>query len=483
MKTKQKAKLKKPENIFLAIGVIFCLAFSIFQPLFIEPDASFHFDQATYLADVVVDRGKVGMPAEDYQSTPVPFTTISNMKREGTYFKNLFETKLSTIPKNKVADQRVVKMHASWLNDAGHWIPAVGVKIGYMIYPSIGAMIITARLLSSAVFLIALYFIIKKVKAYKSVFVVISLTPTMIQIASSLSYDCFNYIAFSGAFALLINLAIAVKNREKPSRIWTAILILFSLAGVWLAKANSRLLVLLFIALAASLFYRRFKRKLNRRQLYVLPVLVLLVLFAIILIDKGSVITAVFAHPKTLTLRMFYTLLEPYYTVLSTEVISGTNTIGIPAWLYPIQFMTIVIIFLTQKANMVPRWFTWASLSVAALNFFGILTQYALNKDFSGVVITGPQGRYFTPFLLLIAPALAVLGEKMAVNPAMTLEPVNELLGQDVSKKPVELINRIVFTVSAFTLLVCLVIIMLKFYHLQLPADEYRSGFEHYIFK
>ena len=78
----------KPEKVFLIIALVAGFAFTFIQPLFIEPDSSYHFDKSTYLTNTVVDRSAIGFPAEDYQSSPVPFSTVSSMMKEGTYFKN-----------------------------------------------------------------------------------------------------------------------------------------------------------------------------------------------------------------------------------------------------------------------------------------------------------------------------------------------------------------------------------------------------------
>ncbi|ARE10043.1 hypothetical protein UC317_0037 [Lactococcus lactis subsp. lactis] len=72
----------KPERLFLAISLIAGLAFALLQPLFIEPDSSYHFDKAMYISNTVVDRTKVGLSGEDYQSSPIPFTTVSSMMQK-----------------------------------------------------------------------------------------------------------------------------------------------------------------------------------------------------------------------------------------------------------------------------------------------------------------------------------------------------------------------------------------------------------------
>ncbi|BDM75162.1 hypothetical protein [Lactococcus garvieae] len=94
MDSLEDGKLWKPENIFLVFAIFFGLLFSFVQPLFNEPDSSYHFDHAMYISNTVVDRSAIGFSGEDYQSQQIAFTKVSDMKAEGTYFKNFFETKL-----------------------------------------------------------------------------------------------------------------------------------------------------------------------------------------------------------------------------------------------------------------------------------------------------------------------------------------------------------------------------------------------------
>ena len=193
-KTKTK-KLMKPERLFLIVALVAGLIFAIAQPLFIEPDSSYHFDKSSYLSNTVVDRAKIGFPAEDYQSAPLPFTTVTTKMKDGTYFKDFFETKLPLVSKSKVTDKRA--LGTKWYQDVMHLIPALGVKVGYMIYPSVGSMVLVARLFSLIFFVLTMYFIIKKLKAYQMIFTIISVTPVAIQFATSLSYDSYNYIVFA----------------------------------------------------------------------------------------------------------------------------------------------------------------------------------------------------------------------------------------------------------------------------------------------
>ena len=446
----------KPEKVFLIIALVAGFAFTFIQPLFIEPDSSYHFDKSTYLTNTVVDRSAIGFPAEDYQSSPVPFSTVSSMMKEGTYFKNFFETKLPVISRNKVIDQRAVGQ--AWYQDIMHLVPGIGVKLGYVIYPSIGSMVLVARLFNLIFFIVSLYFIIKKLKAYQMVFTVISVTPVAIQFATSLSYDCFNYIAFAWLSATLINIAVDYKNadiitfRNFFQRIIGPVIMLY------FSKSNSRLLFILVLIMLMALIRRKLNIQISKFQILAGSFFVLVL---------GASIYAVRYHDQIRVVinKFIYTLMEPYYSVLTTQVISGTSTSAIPAWFYPIQYTALVLLFLSYTKERVPRWFAWMGMVLNLVNLFGILFKFAVSPSYLDHVITGPQGRYFTAFLLILAPIFTLLAQKIKIR-------VSGLW-----------LKKSIILISVIALGLNLGVTSLKFYHLHLPSDEYRSGIEHYIFK
>lgn len=73
--------------------------------------------------------------------------------------------------------------------------------------------------------------------------------------------------------------------------------------------------------------------------------------------------------------KFLYTFMEPYYSVLTTQVISGTSTVAIPAWFYPIQYGALILLFLSYTKEQVPRWFAWLGLLINLIN----LLVYYLN--------------------------------------------------------------------------------------------------------
>ena len=456
MENSQTKKLMKPERLFLIVALVAGLIFIIAQPLFVEPDASYHFDKSSYLSNTVVDRAQIGFPAEDYQSAPLPFATDTMKMKDGTYFKDFFETKLPLVSKSKVTDKRALGIN--WYQDIMHLIPALGVKVGYMIYPSVGSMVLVARLFSLIFFVLTMYFIIKKIKAYQMIFTILSVTPVVIQFAASLSYDAYNYIAFAWLSATLINLAVDLQEKKVIQiKDFFLRLILPSVALLF-SKTNSRLLYLIVLAFFIVIIAQKLKISLTKVQA---------------LIGSGGLIALgallyLFRYQDQLRLlvsKFLYTFMEPYYSVLTTQVISGTSTVAIPAWFYPIQYGALILLFLSYTKEQVPRWFAWLGLLINLMNLFGVLFKYAIDPSFAEHVITGPQGRYFTVFLLLLAPILTLVAQKISVKSSGTW------------------LRRIVLFVSVMALALNLGVTTLRSYYLHLPMDEYRSGIEHYIFK
>lgn len=334
-----------------------------------------------------------------------------------------------------------------------HIIPALGVKVGYMLYPSIGSMVIIARLFNLIFFLLSMFFIIKKLKIYQLVFAVISLTPTVIQFATSLSYDCYTYVVFAWLFATLLNMAVKMKKNEEIGVLDFSRRLIFPSLAVLFSKANSKLLYVLLLAMLFVLLGRKLKVSLNKLQIGIGTVAIVFTGICVFFIKYYSQLHLIAS-------KFFYTFLEPYYTVLTTEVISGTNTNGVPAWFFPIQFTALILLMLSYTEEVVPRWFTWLSGVLSILNLFGVLLTFSIDPAFTEHVITGPQGRYFTMFILLLAPAFTLLAQKIKVESGVWL-------------------RRSVILVSVLALLFNLTITSVKFYKLKLPADEYRSGIVH----
>ena len=78
-------------------------------------------------------------------------------------------------------------------------------------------------------------------------FVIISVTPVVIQFSTSLSYDSFNYVAFAWLSATLINIAVDIKEKKERLIFNTIIRLFLPCITVYFSRTNSYLLYSLAI--------------------------------------------------------------------------------------------------------------------------------------------------------------------------------------------------------------------------------------------
>lgn len=149
-----------------------------------------------------------------------------------------------------------------WCGTAASYSPLVYIPhtIGFFIanvfWPSTGVMILLGRLANLALFVGVTYYIIKKVRVGKWVFVVVGLFPTVVQQAASLSADSFTFVAMFAVVAFLLNLA-----TQKSPISWRQFATLLVLSGALvLSKMPHIVILLLILFLPSRLFAYKFKK-------------------------------------------------------------------------------------------------------------------------------------------------------------------------------------------------------------------------------
>ena len=93
----------------------------------------------------------------------------------------------------------------------------------------------------------------------------------------------------------------------------------------------------------------------------------------------------------------------------------GNFTIQLPLWLIFIDVAVLVIIFLQSQKDFMSRSYTVISCYLFVVQVIAVIsimylqwTPIVLGKN--APVSVGAQGRYFTPFLILLLPIVANLG-------------------------------------------------------------------------
>jgi uncharacterized membrane protein len=382
----------KNTSLFLIVGMICVWAYSVLLPIFIAPDDLYHFDCIGYLSNTVVDRRYISTGTYDYPETVR--RSIKNHK----YLQNFFLTRVDTTNRENVMDVRAKSQNGFqfW----GHVIPALGMRIGYYIYPSVGVMVIFSRLFAGVIYLLCLYFLICRLRYGKRLFMAVSLTPTMLPLIASMGYDGLSYVASVFFLKMVIHLSVE-KKCSKLDGLYivgsTILLILF-------AKTNALLFLLFLPALLGKFFISKaFLEKVsiqwqkNKRVagwLLVLSGFILSVLLA--------------AMTREVWLKFFDTLVYPNTVTLTSEVLGG-NLMFAPSLLLSHYWLVVIVLLLVSSESKIwlkNKLFSYTSVLLYFVNLFGVLFSFRNFANSSGFVIrviNGQQGRYFTPFILPFA--------------------------------------------------------------------------------
>ncbi|MHC5373439.1 DUF2142 domain-containing protein [Enterococcus sp. LJL120] len=400
----------KPEKIFLVLGTIFVGFMIFFMPINRTPDEANH---ARMTWGIVYEDTEESLKWMDLTSADEHFS--------GAEYKELFTEKLDLSNEN-------FKLSFS-LKSLNHLPQLIGMLIGSWVYPSIGVMFTLGRLFNALFYLIALYFLIKATKFGKKLLAFVSLLPMMIQQTASLSYDVENYVAIAAFYVLLTNLLF-----EKVVTRKYLILILLSTITLYITKTNNLLLVplLVLLPLHFPVKYQKLNQFVDKsknfvwRYKYPLSAIVIiggLIGAQILLASQGGL-------PK-LAIVLFNTVFNNNLNghlngILTAGIFGffGNFTIELPMWLI---FIDVVAVFILaydqiQKNEMeIPKVFGLFTGLMIPLQILAIITGMYYQWTYIDLgenawISTGAQGRYFTPFLLFVAPFLQSLHAKLEVK-------------------------------------------------------------------
>lgn len=389
--TKKKEKVGI-EKIFLAVSLFFGIIFSFIFPIFYEGDAQFHFDYSSYQANTVVNREVIGSNAS------FGYGQEFNAIKEGKYIQKYFQQKLELIPKEKILDKRAIR-NKSLFNNITHFFPALGIFIGYHIYPSIGSMVVTARLIMVLIYSTAFYWIIKKVHYGKYLFFLTACTPVMMIEGFSLSYDSPSFILTAALLATQLNYI----YRKTSSIFWVS---LFSILVFFLAKENMKVVLLLSLLIIIDKFYKldQLSIVLNKYKKILIATSIVIVVIGYILFSNSH------GGFENFTFRMLNTLFSIQNEQYTRGVFLGilgdfTASYSLPWWCLYGYAITFFLAIFGEIKPKIAHLFSYVGGSLFFINLFGTT---ALYNTFSNSVrqpqditqvIGGQLGRYYTSLL------------------------------------------------------------------------------------
>lgn len=416
MNTHFKNLLKKPERVFLIIASVFGLLSATLMPVLSVPDENQHF-QISYA--MFSENKRAG---KDLVLNEALVLTSVQQGRHWDHFTNKSSAQHDGVAINTGSYIFDGKTKASSF-DLMHLPQALGVLLGKLIYPSLGVMSLMGRLAMLAVYLAALYFIIKKVKYGKWVFVFVACLPIIIQQAASLSYDAVNFIAIFAWVAFIINLT-ATKAKLTSKEV---LLGLALIAFLFVTKANNLLFVALLIAVPQARIETihivkkvRSHPKWNYIKALLICIAMVVIAIGVYVMSKKLLAGHEF-HPRRLVEILLNTYLWGNLALIDVTTIGIVGQFSnfyyhIPIWVIILTFIVFAALLLTEKLPPVTKRLaiTSALLFVGSIILISIGMYYgwAMRPERLGPnadVADGIQGRYFTPLLVLLFPAIAYL--------------------------------------------------------------------------
>ena len=398
------------EKLFLILMVIFGLLFLFIQPIYSVPDEGnhFHTSYAIFHDDYKGDEFRRYFKNEDIESS-----------RDKSYFKKTFVDK-QDFRKNKLAFNFTYK-------DIQLLPQAIGEFIGELIYPSLGIVFYFGRLMNLILYTGAIYFAIKKAKFAQLLMATITLLPISIQQAASLSYDVMFYVLIFISFSFITNLAVRREKLSPRFYIFTCLIIL----SFFLTKLSIFLMGLYFVTLPVELLGDNWLSKTidkfwafcDRHKQSVVLFACLIILFYIrhVFKDYGGLTVGLQVFINTFFRADFNVTLD---SIVTTGMIGtfGSLLYRIPEWLVIINFIFLVMLAFCEEGVIIKKRMAVASFSIWMLNIIVVgVTMYlswtiGALKHSDTLVSLGTQGRYYTPFLIGLAPIGIVLRQYIKVR-------------------------------------------------------------------
>lgn len=402
----------KIHKIYFVLAVVIGIILSVGMPLFSEPDGQWHYSVSTNMVHLSNDLSAYGEPVG------TGLNVQKSAYQRGNHFEQYFENKIVKMPIQNIPRTNSIPPVLS-SNFLGHLIPAIGVWIGYHIYPSAGVMIVVGRLFSSIISSFIICLIIKKIQKGKLVVFALSLTPVIAGTLASLTYDTFSYLLALLVFLITTNLLVTKQITWKRIASIGIVSVLIVLG----AKTNVKLLLLLFPLVLFILVFEKFKDKrkihfeFRGRKLWIFSMVIL----GFIVIAMGIIFTI-----KPSLIFSIYRIIINFSVNLSPSLSMNNIFLGLLASPYPsynympywVAGAWYVIILLSMLVDKYPisKWVGLGAIAIFFINFLGVYHGF-LTFQGGGYApaprsvimgsIYGQQGRYFTPFLLVLALALA----------------------------------------------------------------------------
>lgn len=392
----------KLHKLYLGLAIFLGTLLALFMPFFSEPDGVFHFVNASNIAGITVDISAYG---EDAQWFGDQFDTQRPSFQQRFRFEKYFKNEVQRMPIEDLPRQNSIPPRTSFR----YWssvIPAVGVWLGYHIFPSLGMMITVARLLNMFVLSTGIFFIIKYVKRGKLFFILTTLNPITLNIFASLSNDGLSVVLVSWMVSLAIN---AITEERFNFKKLTTMLLLSIV--IRLAAKTNFLVVLGLIPLLGFVFLSKGRLEKFWQILPKLVKIVIIIAMTVVVLLVGHNLTERYGGLSTIFYRLFINTFYNFSNNAFSNFSSALTTplwgiTPMPNWLSAVWLVALVLAAFSEEKIVHHAFLSWGSLAIYFANMFGLylvfFEGYASGRNAAVGQIGGLQGRYITPLFLLL---------------------------------------------------------------------------------
>ena len=406
------------ENKFLILAILFGLISILILPPFQSPDELSHYQRAYSVSQgqlfYSVKKGKIGLYIDDELSQYI--STLDrlggNVSEKYSYSDLYFDQEMPKKPSAK-SFKYFSTVETSFIA----YIPsAIGILVSKVFRHFIFQLSTTylyslyfARLFNLLVYIVLMYYSIKKTPILKKTMVTIGLLPMSIMLSSSCSYDGLIIGAACLLFAYAMNL---IHGRKKEFDYKD--MIVFIVTGFLLFFIKY-----VYILLLLLLFFIPEKKFKNKKDKYIKICSVFCIVFLLYLIfNIPNYINAVPGSPNEQIkfimnnpfkyLGILFDSMYKKFGIQLAWILGGFGNLDthFPGFIYFVMFNYLILLFLFDSSarNIKKDYIFKIIVFLIVFSIIaGIYTAlYVIWTPVGNKIIEGVQGRYFIPILIYI---------------------------------------------------------------------------------
>ena len=413
------------EKLFVIIGFIVGCLFIYIIPPFQSPDEDSHFKKAYTLSEGeffafsngTISGLKIPDTMQEYIQKKV--SVMSDRKWKYTYHDCYYDQLLP----GEFSKKTLVEVSTSGTTPIAHIIPALGILCSKILAPvfvngtpSTALMLHFARFFSLLAYLIIGYFAIKITPSFKKSMLTILLIPMSIFLGSMVSYDSLLISISLLSIAMILRLIYDKKTKFNKKDF-----ILFTIIGYILL--NIKVIYAPLLALLIFVPTEKFKDRKKWKTYFALgtAIILLTIVFKIpnMLLEVASKeslssdqLMYVLSHPLSYLKILLVNLKDQFWTQLywMTGNFGLLDTYLPPLFIF-IILTNLIITFVTDGISEKIEISNKQKITIIAIFIAGIVGMYTamyiywtadVFNQIGGNQITGVQGRYFLPLLILL---------------------------------------------------------------------------------